>query len=73
MKFRVILLCAGVSEGVPFFTPDKYGSLSKELKQPLSVVSRTMLKIRFFSTRCPPPKPSLKLIPALGPLKNVVP
>jgi hypothetical protein len=46
---------------------------TRELMAPWSALSRFMLKMALSCTWSPPPSPSLKLKPALPPLKQTLP
>ena len=48
------------------------GSILVFLKASRSLTSRTMLKTKLDSSLLPPPRPSLKFIPARGPLKQML-
>ena len=72
MKFLVMFVVAGMTEGSPVRTVVRYGILSHELKGPWSPVSRTQLNSKFPLMLFPPPKPSKKLTQALGPCPGAI-
>ena len=60
-------------EGAPVRTVVRNGCRSHELNGPWSPLSRHVEKTRLCEISSPPPKPSLALMPARGPLKKTLP